>query len=138
MTTTQANQLKYIYDRINNMDIDLVTETLIATDNVGNNVVKSYDFEFANGDNEIEALFLYLTAGNGTACRTIYVPKLSIYQFIIGNTTLLNPGFDPISDSNTLYRSAYFTRLDGNKVTVYKGGVYNNGAINLEVTALYR
>ena len=89
MTSAQANQIEYIYNRINNMDIDLVTETLIATDNVGNNVIKSYDFEFANGDNEIEALFLYLTAGNGTSCRTIYVPKLSIYQFIIGNTTLL-------------------------------------------------
>ena len=138
MTTSQSNQLKYIYDRINNMDIDLITETLTVTDNVGNNVIKSYDFEFSNGENDIEALFLYLTAGNGTSCRTIYVPKLSIYQFINGVTSRLNPGFEVNNDSNILYRSVYFTKVDGNKVTVYKGGNYNNGDIKLEVTALYR
>ena len=94
--------------------------------------------EFSNGENDIEALFLYLTAGNGTSCRTIYVPKLSIYQFISGATSRLNPGFEVNSDSNILYRSVYFTKVDGNKVTVYKGGNYNNGNIKLEVTALYR
>ena len=113
---------------------ELRTETITINEYAGGEKIFTLNFSSEN----IEAIFIEDASADGRSlfCRTLYVKKLSPYQFMssANYSELVVMG----EIATNYYWYTYVASMNGSSITIYRGAAYTGVEVTINVTVLYK